>query len=128
VLKDPQQADIVMEQTTAPGGQITYHSRPLARPGMYSLITGNTKVPVAVNVPTAGERETPEADIRPIDQNAIRKALGDIDMQFERDQLPAIADRSEAGNDFGWSMMIIVLAMVGLECFLAMRFGHYRRS
>jgi Mg-chelatase subunit ChlD len=128
VLKDPQQADLVMEQATSPGGQITYHSRPIMKPGLYTLITGNTKMPIAVNVPSAGENETPEADIRPIDQNAIRKALGDIEIAFERDQLPAAADRNSAGNDFGWSMMMIVLGVVGLECFLAMRFGHYRRT
>lgn len=128
MLKDPQQADIVMEQSTAPGGQITYHSRPLAQPGMYTLITGNTKMPIAVNVPAARQGEISEADIRPIESSAMRKALGDIDIQFERDQLPALANRNEAGNDFGWSMMIIVLAMVGLECFLAMRFGHYKRA
>lgn len=128
VLKDPQQADVVMEQSVGSSGQITYHSRPLAKPGLYTLITGNTKIPIAVNVPTTAEGETPEADVRPIDQTAIRKALGDIDVAFERDQLPAVAERNEIGNDFGWSMMMIVLAMVGVECFLAMRFGHYRRT
>ena len=93
---------------------------------MYTLITGSTKMPIAVNVPARRRRDL-EADVRTVDQNAIRKALGDIDIEFERDQLPAIADRNEAGNDFGWSVMMIVLAMVGLECFLAMRFGHYKR-
>jgi len=128
VLKDPQQADLVMEQSTGAGGQITYHSRPIGKPGIYTLITGSAKVPIAVNVPSAGENETPEADVRPVDQNAIRKALGEIEIAFERDQLPAVAERNSAGNDFGWSMMMVVLGMVGLECFLAMRFGHYRRT
>jgi hypothetical protein len=128
VLKDPQQADVIMEQSTGAAGQVTYHSRPLSKPGVYTLITGSTKMPIAVNVPGAPENETSEADIRPIDQNAIRTALGDIDIAFERDELPAVAEHNEIGNDFGWSMMMIVLAMVGLECFLAMRFGHYRRT
>jgi hypothetical protein len=128
VLKDAQQGDIVMEQSVGTGGQVTYHSRPLAKPGLYTLITGQTKMPIAVNVPAAPEDQTSEADVRPIEQNVIRQALGGIDIAFERDQLPAVAERNDIGNDFGWTMMVIVLAMVGLECFLAMRFGHYRRT
>ena len=31
-------------------------------------------------------------------------------------------------NDLGWSVMAIVLALVAAECFMAMTFGHYRRS
>jgi len=28
----------------------------------------------------------------------------------------------------GWNVMVIVLALVALECFLAMRFGHFKRK
>jgi hypothetical protein len=75
---------------------------------------------VAVNVPDD------EADIRPLDNPAIRSALGDIDLTLADDQLPAVASQ-QTGSDFGWTFMLVVLALVGLECFLAMRFGHYRR-
>jgi hypothetical protein len=44
------------------------------------------------------------------------------------DQLPALeAVGLQQGRDFGWSAMLLVLAAVGIECFLAMKFGHYRR-
>jgi hypothetical protein len=120
-LKDPQQVDVIMDQATAADGRPVYRSRPLDRPGVYTLSTGNRTIPVAVNVPDD------EADIRPIDSSAIRKALGDVDLATFDDQLPPPPQNATIGNDFGWSFMIIVLALVGLECFMAMRFGHYKR-
>jgi hypothetical protein len=119
VLKDPQQADVVLDQVQTESTSV-YRSRPLTKPGIYSLSTGARRIPVAVNVPDD------EADIRPLDNNAIREALGGIDITLADDQLPAL-DTQQAGNDFGWSFMVVVLGLVGLECFLAMRFGHYRR-
>jgi hypothetical protein len=119
-LKDASQSEIALEQTTV-NGAASYHSRPLAKPGLYTLETGGRSIPIAVNVPSD------EADVRAVDPSAIRKALGDIDVDLEPDQLPPLAAADQSGNDFGWSVMIIVLAMVALECFLAMQFGHYRR-
>jgi hypothetical protein len=78
-------------------------------------------LPIAVNVPSD------EADIRPVDDAAIRAALGGIVIDFQTDQLPAVAATRNLGNDYGWSIMSVVLVLVGLECFMAMRFGHYRR-
>jgi Mg-chelatase subunit ChlD len=118
-LKDAQQADVVLDQKLD-NNQPVYRSRPLAKPGLYTLFTGARKIPVAVNVPDD------EADIRTLDNTAIRSALGDIDITLADDQLPAL-DTQQAGNDFGWSFMLVVLGLVGLECFLAMRFGHYKR-
>lgn len=118
-LKDAQQADVVLEQR-GDGGPPVYRSRPLTRPGMYTLSTGARRFPVAVNVPDD------EADIRPLDNSAIRKALGDIEVVLLDDQLPPL-ESQQSGSDFGWSLMLIVLGLVGLECFLAMRFGHYKR-
>jgi hypothetical protein len=119
-LKNAQQAEIALEQTNVNGAN-TYHSRPLTKPGLYTLETGGRSIPIAVNVPSD------EADVRPVDQSLIRKALGDTDIDFEADQLPPMTETANAGNDFGWSVMTVVLAMVALECFLAMKFGHYRR-
>ena len=102
-------------------GAASYHSRPLPKPGLYTLETGGRSIPIAVNLPSD------EADIRAVDSSVIRKALGDVDVDFQSDQLPPLAASNESGNDFGWSIMTIVLALVALECFLAMKFGHYRR-
>ena len=64
---------------------------------------------------------------RAVDSSLIRKALGDVDVDFQGDQLPPLTESDKAGNDFGWSVMSIVLMLVGMECFLAMKFGHYKR-
>jgi hypothetical protein len=119
-LKNSQQAEIALEQTSVNGAN-TYHSRPLTKPGLYTLETGGRSIPIAVNVPSD------EADVRPVDPSLIRKALGDVDIDFEADQLPPMTETANAGNDFGWSVMVVVLTMVALECFLAMKFGHYKR-
>lgn len=120
-MKDPQQVDIILDQVQTPDGRHVYRSRALARPGVYMLSTGSRTMPVAVNVPSE------EADIRLLDANALRSALGDIELAQFEDELPPIQESETAGNDFGWSVMVIVLALVGLECFLAMQFGHYKR-
>jgi hypothetical protein len=120
-LKDSRQMDVVLDPTQTADGRTVYRSKPLNRPGIYTLSTGNRTIPVAVNVPDDG------ADIRPLDASAIRKALGDIDVTLLDDQLPPPTKTAVAGNDFGRSVMLAVLAFVGLECFLAMKFGHYRR-
>jgi hypothetical protein len=120
-LKNPQQADIVLDQAQNSDGRTIYRSKALDRPGIYTLFTGNKTIPVAVNVPDD------EADIRPLDPAAIRKALGEIEISLQDDQLPPPEKSQLPGNDFGWSVMVLVLIFVGLECFLAMRFGHYKR-
>ena len=69
-----------------------------------------------------------ESDVRTMDNAAIRRALGDVEVQLEADTLPAAAlAEARGGNDFGWPFMLIGLALVAAECFMAMRFGHYRR-
>ena len=63
-----------------------------------------------------------------IDNAAVKQALGDIDVELEGDTLPPPAlDANKAGSDFGWPFMLAVLIFVAAECFMAMRFGHYRR-
>ncbi len=120
-LLDPQQNQIVLDPV-AVGGPFAYHSRPLAKPGVYHLSTGTTTIPIAVNVPAD------EADVRTIDNAAVKRALGDIEVELEGDSLPPPAlDVSKAGSDFGWPFMLAVLIFVAAECFMAMRFGHYRR-
>ena len=38
------------------------------------------------------------------------------------------AEANRAGNDFGWPFMLAGLLLVAGECYMAMRFGHYRRT
>jgi len=100
------------------------------KPGLYTLNTGQTTIPVAVNLPgfSADASAIPTADIRPVGPEGIRKALGGIPVELNRDLLPprtvALNDKADAG----WNLMFALLLLLGLECFLAMRFGHYRRQ
>jgi Mg-chelatase subunit ChlD len=120
-LLDPQKQEVAIDQSTQAGAAPVYKSRPLTKPGVYTLSTGTRTLPVSVNVPSD------EADVRTLDNAAIKKALGDIDVALEGDQLPPEPVTADSGNDYGWSVMALVLALVGVECFMAMRFGHYRR-
>lgn len=120
-LKDPLRGDVILEQVQTSEGRGVYRTAPIARPGIYTLETGNRTYPIAVNVPDD------EADIRPLDGPALKKAMGDIEVTLLDDQLPPPEQAQLAAQDFGWSVMAIVLALVAMECFLAMRFGHYRR-
>ncbi len=126
-LSDPQDRAIVL-QTPNPESSTeferSFHSDPISRPGVYKLSLGGASVPIAVNVP-ADE----EANVFVISDEAVRHALGDINMTLRGAELPAetVADARE-GNDFSWWCMAGVLLLVGFECLMAMRFGHYRRS
>jgi hypothetical protein len=122
-LIDPQSKAIPLEPTTAADGAASYRSPILESPGVYTLTTATGNVPVAVNVPAADE-----ADVQTIDDAAIKSALGGIDAVMADDQLPRQAEAIAAGNDLGWNVMGVVMIFVGLEAFLAMRFGHYRRK
>ena len=104
------------------GGAATYTSTPLKRPGLYSLSLGETTIPIAVNIPAA------ESDVRTINDQAIREALGRIDLTLQGDQAPSDGQVAEAGRDWGWHLMLAVLVLLGLEAFMAMRFGHWRQQ
>lgn len=122
-LFDSSKNQIVMEPSTDVAGVTTYHSaRPLSLPGLYALNTGNHTIPIAVNVPPN------EADVRVISHDAIKKAFGDIDLTMEDDTASIGGLKSESGNDLSWACMAIVLVMAGMECFFAMRFGHFKRG
>lgn len=80
-------------------------------------------MPVVVNVDAEGE-----ADVRTVDEAGLKVALGGVEMEVLRDQLPAEVGAEEAkGADFGWAVMLLVLALVGFESVMAMRFGHHGR-
>ncbi len=120
-LLDPNQKPIVLTPATV-ASATAYTSQELTKPGIYTLNTGNRTFPIAVNVPSD------EADVRTMDNVAIKSALGGIDVNLQLDQLPPEAVVQQTGNDFGWIAMVIVLILVGAECFLAMQFGHTRRA
>jgi hypothetical protein len=123
ILRDPEtNKDIPLEQSFRPDGTGIYRSEILARPGVYRLSAGSTVWPVSVNLPSD------EADIRPLGDEAIKTALGGIDVITLGAELPAQALAEEEGSDFGWTLMTIVLVLLGVECFMAMRFGHYKRG
>jgi len=122
VLTDPLKKPVPVDAIQPQSGPMFYRSKPLDKPGLYLLNTGNSVLPIAVNVPSD------EADIRALPQDSIRKSLGDIDIQFFGDNVPAYALSRDDSNDLGWSVMMLVLALVIAECFMAMTFGHYRRS
>jgi hypothetical protein len=86
------------------------------------LNTGSGTYPVAVNVPND------EADVRMLSDEALRKAMGDIDVTFRGADVPQVAASREAGNDLSWAFMLAVFALLAVECFMAMRFGHHRRT
>jgi hypothetical protein len=121
-LRDAAGTDFPLAVSETDQGPV-YSSLPLTKPGVYRLNTGSVTYPVVVNVPTA------EADTRAVDAEAIRRALGGIDMTFQGDSLPPPeADQAAEGRDFGWPIMLAVLGLAGVESFLAMKFGRYKRT
>jgi hypothetical protein len=128
VLRDASQAEYPLEQETEDDGQAVYRSKPpdqagaLTKPGIYTLFTGAGNYKVAVNVPSD------EADVRTIDDAAVKRALGDIEVRMEGDSVPADITRADEGKEMGWGVMVGVLALLVTECVMAMRFGHHRRK
>lgn len=122
-LRDPESGkELPLEQAFRADGTSVYRSESLARPGIYRLSAGQSVWPVSVNLPAD------EADIRPIADEAIKTALGGIDIVTLGAELPSQAAAEDEGSDFGWTLMTIVLVLLGVECFMAMRFGHYKRG
>lgn len=121
-LTDPRQRDIPLIATTDEQGNTVYHSQPLHQPGIYRLSLGDRTLPIAVNVPAD------EADVRTLEQPAIKAALGDIELIQEGDHLALVAASDAASRDYGWLILAAVLMLTGFECFMAMRLGHYRRG
>jgi hypothetical protein len=121
-MKDEAGVPILIDAVSEPGKPTVYRSRVLTRPGLYSLSLGLNTVPVAVNVPSD------EADVRTVGNEAIRKALGDIQMSLEGDEPPPEQAAAAESNDWAAPTLMVVLCLLALECFMAMSFGHYRRA
>ena len=65
--------------------------------------------------------------MRTLPPEAIRSALGGIELAMRGDEVPAVAVSQSTGNDLSWAFMLAVFVLLALECFMAMRFGHHRR-
>lgn len=121
-LLDPQRNAIPVEHHGGADGVSVYRSPPLLEPGVHTLSTGSRSIPVAVNLPSD------EADVSHLDEPALRAALGGIELELLGDTLPETAGASDGGgSDYGWTLLLILLGLLGLETFFAMRFGHQRR-
>jgi len=120
LLYDPSQQALTME-TVAGSAGASFQSAPLVKPGVYTMVSGGKRFPVAVNLPAD------ESDIRALDTPALKSAIGDADVDMLDDALPPPAVDASDQTDFGWTIMLAVLAIAGIECLLAMRFGHYRK-
>jgi hypothetical protein len=99
-----------------------YQSSALEQPGVYMLNVGSDTYPIVVNPPSE------EADVRTESASAVRAIFGDVTMDIEGDQPPAEKMNENQGRDFGWLAMLAVLGLLGSECFMAMKFGHYRKE
>ncbi len=122
-LIDDKKNPVAIEPVTSKAGVTTYHSsKPMTKPGEYKLNTGSRTYPVVVNVPAN------EADIRVISPEAIRKAMGDIELGVEDETFSIAGLLSDSGNDWSWGFMVAVLLLAATECFLAMHFGHHKRG
>jgi hypothetical protein len=111
----------LVEDAGSTGPSTVYRTAPLTTPGVYTLGLGDANIPIAVNIPAS------EADIRTIPDNAIREALGRIELTLAGDQPPSETQVKDAGRDWGWHLLVIVFALLGAEAFMAMRFGHWKR-
>lgn len=126
-LLDPNKKPVILESESAhEAGSLEnatiYRSIRLNDPGVYTLSLGSSTVPIAVNVPGG------EADIRTLNNESIREDLGNIQMTTEGDQPPSNVSVADAGLDWGWALMVLVFLLLGVEAFMAMRFGHWRRT
>jgi hypothetical protein len=119
-MTDADGRDVVMESANG-----TYASPPLQKPGLYTLKMGDRSVPIAVNVDAPAV-----ADLRPLDDSQLLSSMGGVGVRLVGDQLPPRdeTEQDALGRDMEWGLMAALLVVVALECFLAMRFGHYRRG
>ncbi len=92
-------------------------SEPLTEPGLYQVVIGPTKFPVAVNLDPA------ESDIRPVGPAGIRTALGEIDVQVNGDSLDPEALAKQDTADFAWPLLLLLLPLLFGESLLAWKFG-----
>lgn len=109
-------------QAGKPAKPAVWRSRPLTKPGVYSLeLRPTVTVPVAVNV------AADDADVRTVGNEGVRQALGGIAMTGLGDELPIEAIvAAKDGYDWAGQILLILLGLLGVECVMAMWFGRTR--
>lgn len=123
-LLDENKVAIPVESFTTADQSPAFRSPPLRKPGVYQLqVKPNTWWPIAVNVVPE------EADVRTVSDAFIQHALGDIQLTFHGDDfsLKHILDADKQDN-WATTVLMILLVLLGVECFMAMWFGHYKRG
>jgi hypothetical protein len=120
-LRDAQQQSLPLTEA-APGQPFACRSDPLEHPGLYTLWTGMRDYPIAVNLDPAS------SDLRPLDGLALRRALGDVDVTLNGDQVPPLTDSADSARDYGWALLFAMLFLAAAETLLAKRFGHHRSA
>jgi hypothetical protein len=121
ILRDSQHQSLPLTAAQA-GEQFACRSEPLIRPGLYTLWTGVRDYPIAVNVAAAA------SDLRPLDGSALRRALGDVDVTLQGDQVPPAADAADTARDYGRALLFAMLLLAAAETLMAKRFGHHRTA
>ena len=93
-------------------------------PGVYEVQAGGASVPLVVNFPAI------ESDTRPADAAAVRAALGEAEVNvipLSADLATAAAIGDEAdGRDWGWPLLVAVLALAACEAAFAAHVGRRR--
>lgn len=121
-LLSPAGQDLELSREIRPDGTGVWVTGTLEEVGVYRLSANDRAWPIAVNLAAR------ESDLRPLDEAGVVAALGGIELQWLGDKLPAEAAAADENRaDFGWSLLLAVLALACVECFMAMRFGRHRR-
>ena len=82
-----------------------YRSRPLTKPGVYTLNTGGGTVPIAVNVPAADE-----ADVRTSATKRSARRWAASRSSLQGDAIPSRAALDSDGSDWAGHVLLVVLA------------------
>lgn len=117
VLSDPdgQRVEMFADSETN-----QWRSVPMIRPGLYSLRAGEFVTPIAVNVPTS------ESDVRSLSIDQLRDLLPAMNLQPGAISADDSTFADAGGNDLSWPLLVVLLAVIGVESLLAMRFGRAR--
>ncbi len=116
VLSDPAGRALVLEPAGDDKPHIAFQSLPLREPGLYRLQIDGSALPVSVAFPAA------ESDVTHLDSAAIRRALGDIEMNASTNELPAEFAASSDRGDFSWPLLLVAAVLLLCESFMAMWF------
>ncbi len=101
------------------GGLVSESDR-LEERGVYVLTTGERKIRWAVNVDSA------ESDLRSADEETLRASTDAPIRVVESSKVESVGTSRQSFNEVGASMLLLVLAAVVLETWMATRFGGLR--